>query len=120
MMTEKEAASKPDNLLEYIPRINVAWEAVGAEVFLLIPKFQSAFLRKHLLPRMRRPNVRLRLDEYGSCVWRHIDGVRTVYEIALALREKFGEAVEPVFDRLGLFISLLHRNRYLVIEKKRV
>ncbi len=117
-MKPNEQASRSDNLLEYVPRINVAWEMADAEVFLLIPKFKSAFLQKHLLSRMKRPNVRLRLDEYGSCVWQNINGVATVHEIALTLREKFGEAVEPVFDRLGLFISLLYRNRYIVIEKK--
>jgi hypothetical protein len=119
-IVSRENNDRQENLLEYTPRVNIAWEDVEQQIFLLIPKYKNLFLRKHVLPRMRRPNRRLRLDEYGSCVWQHIDGDRTVHEIAVVLREKFGDAIEPVFDRLGLFMSLLHRNQYILLEKKTI
>lgn len=49
------------------------------------------------------------LDEVGSFAWRLFDGERTVGEVAEELRQAFGEAVEPVEDRLGELVRMMHR-----------
>lgn len=51
----------------------------------------------------------LRLDEVGSFAWRLLDGEHTVGEVAEALRERFGEAVEPAEERLGHLVRLLRQ-----------
>lgn len=109
---------RDDNLLLFTPRANIAWEQEQDHICLLVPKFKNAFLRKHLCARMRKPFVRVRLDEYGSYVWQHIDDGLTVQQIAEKLQEKFGDRVQPVYDRVGLFISMLYRNQFIVLEKK--
>ncbi|HHQ47540.1 MAG TPA: PqqD family protein [Acidobacteria bacterium] len=50
---------------------------------------------------------RIRLDEVGSFCWKLLDGRRTVGEVAVALRERFGEAVEPAEERAGQFVRVL-------------
>jgi len=52
---------------------------------------------------------RLKLDETGTFAWRLFDGETTVGEVAAALRETHGESAEPVEQRLGAFVRLLHR-----------
>ena len=52
---------------------------------------------------------KLRLDDVGSFCWRQIDSRRTALEIATALRDEFGESVEPAEERLGKFIHWLQR-----------
>ncbi|MDT8436446.1 MAG: PqqD family protein [Gemmatimonadota bacterium] len=54
---------------------------------------------------------RLRLDATGSAAWREFDGRTTVREVVASIRAEFGEAAEPVEQRLGSFVRLLHRER---------
>ena len=50
---------------------------------------------------------RIRLDEVGSFCWKLLDGRRTVGEVAAALRERFGETVDPAEERVGQFVRVL-------------
>lgn len=51
---------------------------------------------------------RIRLDERSSRVWHLLDGKRSVAEIAEALREEFGDEVEPAEERTCELIRALH------------
>ncbi|MCI2047766.1 MAG: PqqD family protein [Faecalibacterium sp.] len=60
------------------------------------------------------------LDEYGSFLWKHIDGQTSVKALAHAFREEYGEAVEPLYDRIVKYMAILHNNgfiRYVGKEK---
>jgi hypothetical protein len=50
---------------------------------------------------------RIRMDEYGWAVWDLTDGKRTVEEVGEALKERFGEKVEPLYPRLAQFMAYL-------------
>jgi hypothetical protein len=52
---------------------------------------------------------RIRLDDRGAFVWRHLDGVRTVGEIAQLARETFGESIEPAEERVGRLMLMFRR-----------
>ncbi len=52
---------------------------------------------------------RIRLDDRGAFVWRHLDGVRTVGEIAQLARETFGESIEPAEERVGRLVLMFRR-----------
>lgn len=49
------------------------------------------------------------LDEYGSYVFHQIDGSKTIREIGEKLEEKYGDKVQPLYERLFLFISQLNQ-----------
>ncbi|MDR1067900.1 MAG: PqqD family protein [Clostridiales Family XIII bacterium] len=53
------------------------------------------------------------LDEFGSFVWSHLDGKRTVYDIGALLSAEFGETIEPVWDRLATFLKMLKNNKLI-------
>jgi len=59
--------------------------------------------------------LRLRLDEIGSATRQLLDGRRTAAEIARALQQKFGEKVEPVYDRLAIFFKQLEKQKLIVM-----
>lgn len=88
----------------------------GETVVLLYPKFRNKLFVKFLLPSMKKPDWKIRLDEIGSWVWQHSDGTATVREIAEGLRQHFGEKVEPVYDRLGLFLRKLESDKFIAYE----
>lgn len=56
---------------------------------------------------------RIRLDEVGSVTWLLLDGRRTVGEVAQQVRERFGDALEPVEERTGIFVRTLRYQGFL-------
>ena len=86
-------------------------------IVLLKPKFRNRVLAKIILPRMKQPNFRIRLDEIGSFVWERIDGKVTVADIAEEMLSKFGEKIEPISERLNLFINQLTKGGFIALYK---
>ena len=106
------------NLLDLVPVHNIPWQ-VNAEtnlIEILKPKFENILLKKYLLPRLKSPNFKVNLDEYGTNVWHLIDGNRTVIQISDRLRELFGEQVEPVYERVGQFMISLKKSKFITYK----
>jgi hypothetical protein len=102
------------NLLELIPLKNIEWEQqTDGLICLLKPKFQISFLRKRLLPHLKNPYYRINLDKIGSHFWESCDGVRNVKEIAECMKIKFGDDVEPLYERITLFLQNLEKNKFI-------
>lgn len=101
------------NLLDLIPQRNSKWDVEDETVIILHPKFKNRFLVKTLLPIMGKPNWKIRLDDIGSWVWKQCDGKRTVREIGSGLKESFGDQVDPVYDRLSIFIKKLESSQFI-------
>ncbi len=104
------------NLLDLIPGRRCKWEMEGDTVIVLYPKFRNRFLARTLLPRMSKPNWKIRLDDIGSFVWLHCDGKATVGEIAESMKNHFGEKAEPVIGRLSLFLQKLAADKFIYYE----
>ena len=106
------------NLLELKPVRNLNWETLDDQrVALLIPKFRNRLAVKWLLPVLSKPQIRLKLDAYGSFVWSRCDGRTSVEEIGEAMSEKFGEALDPLYERIGKFLRKLEHEKFLVLKK---
>ncbi len=116
-MKKKAAPPCEVNLLQLIPVRNLAWESDEAgRVVLLKPKIQNAFLARHLLPRMKKPHYKIRLDEIGSAFWRRCDGRQSIQTIAEQQKREFGSAVEPLYERISRFLQTLEKNRFVVFK----
>ena len=107
-----------ENLLDYAPQPVILWQMdANGHVVLKLPRFNSRLLKSLLLPRMKNPHLSIHLDVFGTWVWQEMDGKKTVAEIAKSLSVQFGDAVEPVYERLGLFINLLARRKFIILSK---
>jgi hypothetical protein len=80
---------------------------------LLVPKFRWGPLARWLQPRLKRPFVRLKLDDIGSFVWKRFDGRTTFDDIVKAMRDEFGEKAEPAEERLKKFLVLLMKSKFV-------
>ncbi|MFC1569090.1 PqqD family protein [bacterium] len=111
-------AKKPEaNLLDLTPRRLVEWETSSENrTDLIVPKFKRSLFIKMIERLGKSPVVQIHLDDFGSHVWQYCDGKHTVYEIGQELRSKYGESVEPVFDRLSGFIRLLVHYKYITLS----
>lgn len=81
-------------------------------VKLLVPRFRAGWMQ-WLQKRLKSPHIRVGLDEIGSAAWLLIDGHRTVLRIGEEMVRQFGEKIEPVNERLGLFFGTLRRNKFI-------
>jgi hypothetical protein len=107
-----------ENLLDFIPQPAIPWDvAADGLVTLRVAKYSNPWLLKHLVPRLKHPHVTLHLDSFGTWVWKRMDGRNTVREIGAALELEFGETIQPVYQRLGLFINMLAQRSYVSLQK---
>lgn len=107
------------NLYELIPQRKFNFELDNSNyVVILIPKFSNRFLVKNLMPRLRNPYIKIKLDEIGSAVWLEIDGKKTVGEIAENLINRFGDRIQPIEDRLSKFFTQLKLYNFITFINK--
>ncbi len=119
LFKSKQRVIKPANLYEIIPERRFDFEINDSNlVTILVPKFKNKFLVEHLMPRLKYPFFKIKLDEIGSAVWLEIDGVKTVGEIAIMLEERFGEKIQPIEERLGKFFTLLKMHEFITFKNK--
>lgn len=98
---------------DLIPKKSIGWEdgSDGGAV-LLVPRFRKGPLARWLQPRLKRPYIRVRLDEFGSFVWRLIDGKNSFNQISKSMSGEFGDKIAPADERLQKFLTLLQRNNF--------
>lgn len=116
-MKRKKGALPQINLLDLIPVQNM--QSVTNEeglVVLLKPKYSHPWLAKQLLPRLKKPHYKINLDEVGSFIWNLCDGKTTVKEIGEKLNKNFGSRVDPLYERLSLFLQNLEKNRFITFK----
>lgn len=113
-MKKKEKQKEAINLLELVPVRNIKWDINDQGlVVLLKPKIKNPFLVKHILPRLRHPYYKIKLDSIGSFIWERCNGQREVKEVAENMKAKFGKEVQPLYDRLNIFLQSLEKNRFI-------
>jgi hypothetical protein len=105
---------KSVNYLDLTPIKLLSEEAdESRNVSLLIPKFTNKFLVNYLVPRLKSPYIKLKLDELGSESWLQIDGNKNVSEISDILVNKFGERIQPANERLTKFLTELFTHKFI-------
>ena len=115
MFGRKKKTPGPDiNLLELVPEQTVdSTRDDDGIVTILGPRFKSGLMKKMVGSRLKSPHFKIALDDIGTAVWDNIDGARNIGEIANILKEKFGEKIEPCYDRLAMFLTQLEMSRFI-------
>ncbi len=115
---ERRKKLKSANYLELTPVHLMKYDSDENNfVTIYIPKFNSQFSLKYIMPRLKNPYIKLKLDELGSAAWLEIDGKKKVMEIADILIKKFGQKVQPVEERLTKFLTQLYEQRLITFEE---
>ena len=111
---------RKENYLDYIPKHNerFGWEKKENGP-VVIKVAHTGFINRVAQLILHKPKYSyIDLDEFGSFVWLQIDGQRTVYEIGQAMKNKFGDKEEPLYERLVKFITVLRNQTYVVYVNK--
>ncbi len=113
----KKIADRSD-FLTLIPHRAVEWEVRDDnKIVLLVPKFRRGLGARWIQPWIRRKHIRVRLDEFGSFIWKCCDGSTSMESIAEKMKQQFGDRVEPVHNRLSMFMQKLVRGELLTFEQ---
>lgn len=114
---------KKENYLDYIPKHNKLFPYTEKENGRIEVRRKNKGLFHgiaHLV--FRRPQYTyIELDDFGSFVWKQIDGSRSVYDIGRLVKARFGDAAEPLYERLAQFLYVLRSNRFILyvnLQKK--
>jgi len=84
----------------------------GSRVLLVPMDSPLDFLAK----RLRGNHRKLKLDELGAFVWALCDGKKNIREIGEAVKEVYGKAAEPIYERLIYFILELKKRHLLTFK----
>lgn len=116
-MKKRKVESSEVNLLELIPEQNILSEKTEEGFYVLLkPKYKHPWFVKHILPRLKNPYFKIKLDDIGSFIWELCDGRKTVKEISVKMKEKFGDRVDPLYERLGTFFKNLEKNKFIMFK----
>jgi hypothetical protein len=109
---------KHSNYLDLTP-YRLFNEEVSEDGFVnvLIPKFTNPIAVKYLTPRLKSPDIKIKLDEIGSAVWMELNGKQKVGIITKKMESKFGEKISPVNERLTTFLTQLYMQKYISFKE---
>lgn len=113
-------AKKQQNYLDFVPVINPqnSWTQ-DEQGIVTIDMVHRGFYARIAQKFFHTPRVsHIKLDAYGSFLWKEIDGVQTVGALAQKMKAQFGEQAEPLYDRLVKYMQILHNNRFILFRGK--
>ena len=62
---------------------------------------------------------KVHLDEMGTFIWPEIDGTKTVQDLALLVKEHFGDKAEPLYPRIVKYFQIMESYEFVhFINKK--
>ena len=113
----KEAAKRDPsmiNILDLVPLRRKGMERDGE--YLLLPIYSTERGERIAGAMKLKTRRRIRLDEYGWAVWELVNNKRDIRQIGSALRDRFGDEVEPLYPRLSKFMAYLESLRIVKLK----
>lgn len=105
------------NFLELTPVQRVPSEVgENGTVVVLLPRFRNELLVRWLVPLLKNPTVRVKLDALGSFVWKMCDGKTTVSRMASRMTAELGEPALSAQERICKFLISLERSDLVHFE----
>lgn len=106
------------NYLELTPTRLYEYEIESSgKVSVFVPKFKNKLLVNFLVPKLKSPYIKAKLDDFGSLTWLEMDGNKKVADISQALTNKFGDKVQPVNERLTKFLTQLYKYNFIAFKE---
>lgn len=110
---------KNNNFLDYIPvhSDKITWSE--NENIVTVDMYHKGFFPWIAQKFFHRPKIsHITLDSHGSFIWKNIDGINTVNDLAIAVKAQFGDDAEPLYDRLVKYIRILRNNNFITYKER--
>lgn len=86
-------------------------------VSVLIPRFTNPFLVATVGRLLKSPNVKVKFDTFGTELWLEIDNKKSVGKIIENLKSKFGEDIEPAYERVTSFLTKIYKYKFITFNE---
>ncbi len=115
---KKKSIIIPQNYLERIPSrpASIPWTTDSKGIVTL--EIENTGWANRIAQKLfGRPKISyIHLDEMGSFIWPQMDGVMNITAIGRLVEEHFGDAAQPLYERLARYFQIL--DSYHFIEWK--
>ena len=111
----KKNKKNEENYLERIPvrAENLPWKADDNGLITVEVENKGA-MNTIAQKFFKKPRISyIHLDKNGSFVWPLIDGEKSILEIGKYVEKEFGEAANPLYERLAQFFRILENNNFI-------
>lgn len=114
-MKKKEKTILAENYLDRIPQKNPALRSHTDRKGHLVLEIENTGMMNRIAQELfNKPKVtNVHLDEMGTFVWPLIDGTRSVGDIALLVKEHFGEKAEPLYQRIVKYFQIVESYHFI-------
>ena len=105
-----------NNYIDRIPKRaeKIKWE--NREGDITLQKKNEGFCNRLFQKMLKKPDVSfVHLDKEGSFIWKNIDGKSSIYDIGQKLKDEFGDEVQPLYERLSIYINTLQKCKFIDI-----
>ena len=121
MRKNKKDKKQDINYLDLIPETNqsIRWHRDLKQRIILEIENKGMFntIAQKVFGKPRFSKVHL--DEMGTFIWPEIDGAKTVQELALLVKEHFGDKAEPLYPRIVKYFQIMESYEFVhFINKK--
>lgn len=112
MKKAKERDSR--NYLDLKPTRNESLSWHEEEGLIVLEVENTGVMNRIAQKLFNRPRVtQVHLDEMGSFIWPLIDGERSVSDIALLVKERFGDQAEPLYPRIVKYFQIVESYHFV-------
>ncbi len=117
MAREKETK----NILDMLPKRAYDWEEDEKKgtIIVKVPRFRTRLGKKFCSLIKKEQTYNVKLDDKNSFIWKLCDGKRSVREIAKSVLEKYGDEVQPVYQRVGELFNIMESNGLITYYRKK-
>ena len=122
-MSKKKKNESQINYLDLIPKRSeeLDWYTDRNGILVLKVENKGAFntIAQKIFNKPRYTKVHM--DKMGTFIWPLIDGERTIADMAILVKEEFGEAAEPLYPRIVKYFQIVesyHFIKFLNMPKK--
>ena len=114
-MRKKKDKGMQINYLDLIPEKNqsLKWHTDQKDRVILEVE-NTGIMNKIAQTVFNKPRfTKVHLDAQGSFIWPLVDGKRTVTDIALLVKDEFGEAAEPLYPRIIKYFQIVESYHFI-------
>ena len=114
-MRKKKDKGMQINYLDLIPEKNqsLKWHT-DLKYRVILEVENTGIMNKIAQTVFNKPRfTKVHLDAQGSFIWPLVDGKRTVTDIALLVKDEFGEAAEPLYPRIIKYFQIVESYHFI-------
>ncbi|MDC7286861.1 PqqD family protein [Blautia schinkii] len=118
-MSKKKKKNEPQiNYLDLIPERaeSLPWHTDFKNRVILEVENTGVFNRIFQKLLNKPKYTKIHLDGQGSFIWPHIDGEKTVAELAALVKAEYGEAAEPLYPRIVKYFQILESYHFVKLK----